>query len=41
MAIVPLNPGIIATDMPSSTFGGSAGNYPSPERWAKTACPSC
>jgi len=39
MAAVPLNPGIIATDMLRSTFGGSAENYPSPEKWAKTAAP--
>ena len=39
MAAVPLNPGIIATDMLRSTFGGSAGNYPLPEKWAKTAAP--
>jgi NAD(P)-dependent dehydrogenase (short-subunit alcohol dehydrogenase family) len=39
LAAVPLNPGIIATDMLRSTFGGSAGNYPLPEKWAKTAAP--
>jgi len=37
MAAVPLNPGIIATDMLRSTFGGSATNYPVPREWAKTA----
>jgi NAD(P)-dependent dehydrogenase (short-subunit alcohol dehydrogenase family) len=37
MASIPLNPGIIDTDMLRSTFGGSAGSYPSPERWAKSA----
>jgi NAD(P)-dependent dehydrogenase (short-subunit alcohol dehydrogenase family) len=39
MAAVPLNPGIIATDMLRSTFGGSASNYLSPQQWAKTAAP--
>jgi NAD(P)-dependent dehydrogenase (short-subunit alcohol dehydrogenase family) len=39
MAAVPLNPGIIATDMLRSSFGGSASAYPTPERWAKTAVP--
>src|ERR1700722_6608329 len=39
MAAVPLNPGIVATDMLRSTFGGSATNYPAPREWAKTAAP--
>lgn len=39
MAAVPLNPGIIATDMLQSCFGGSAAGYPSPTEWAKTAAP--
>jgi NAD(P)-dependent dehydrogenase (short-subunit alcohol dehydrogenase family) len=39
MAAVPLNPGIIATDMLRSSFGGSASNYPAPCEWAKTAVP--
>jgi NAD(P)-dependent dehydrogenase (short-subunit alcohol dehydrogenase family) len=39
MAAVPLNPGIIDTDMLRSTFGGSAGSYPSPEEWAERAVP--
>lgn len=39
MAAVPLNPGIIATDMLKSCFGGSASAYPSPEQWAKKAVP--
>ncbi|HUA66663.1 MAG TPA: SDR family NAD(P)-dependent oxidoreductase [Alphaproteobacteria bacterium] len=39
MAAVPLNPGIIDTDMLRSTFGGSANSYPSPGEWAKTAVP--
>ena len=39
MAAVPLNPGIINTEMLQSTFGGSANQYPSPEEWAKIAVP--
>jgi hypothetical protein len=38
---VPLNPGIIATDMLGSCFGGSAANYPTPAEWAKTRCRFC
>lgn len=39
MAAVPINPGIINTDMLRSCFGGGAGGYPSPGEWAKTAVP--
>ncbi len=39
MAAVPLNPGIINTDMLRSSFGGSASSYPSPAQWAKRAVP--
>src|SRR5882762_5095472 len=39
MAAIPLNPGIIDTDMLRSCFGGSASSYPSPDTWAKTAVP--
>jgi NAD(P)-dependent dehydrogenase (short-subunit alcohol dehydrogenase family) len=39
MAAVPLNPGIIDTDMLRSSFGGSAGSYPRAEEWAKLAVP--
>ena len=39
MAAVPLNPGIIDTDMLRSAFGGSASSYPSPGEWAKAAVP--
>ena len=39
MAAVPLNPGIINTDMLRSCFGGSAVGYPTPEEWAKVAVP--
>ena len=37
MAAVPLNPGIINTDMLQSCFGGDASSYPSPGEWAKKA----
>ena len=39
MAAVPLNPGIIHTEMLESCFGGSAAGYPSPEEWAARAVP--
>lgn len=39
MAAVPLNPGIIDTDMLRSCFGGAAGSYPSPAEWAAQAVP--
>jgi NAD(P)-dependent dehydrogenase (short-subunit alcohol dehydrogenase family) len=39
MAAVPLNPGIIDTDMLRSCFGNSASSYPTPQTWAKTAVP--
>jgi len=39
MGAVPLNPGIINTDMLRSCFGGSASSYPTPEEWAKIAVP--
>ncbi len=39
MAAVPLNPGIIDTDMLRSCFGADAGSYPSPKEWAKGAVP--
>jgi NAD(P)-dependent dehydrogenase (short-subunit alcohol dehydrogenase family) len=39
MAAVPLNPGIINTDMLRSCFGGSASSYPTPHEWAKIAVP--
>ena len=37
MAAVPLNPGVIDTDMLRSCFGGSSTSYPAPDEWAKTA----
>ena len=39
MAAVPLNPGIINTDMLRSSFGNSASSYPSALTWAKRAAP--
>lgn len=39
MAAVPLNPGVIDTEMLRSCFGGSAGSYPKPAAWAKNAVP--
>ncbi len=39
MAAVPLNPGIIDTDMLRSCFGGDAASYPNPQRWAQSAVP--
>lgn len=39
MAAVPLNPGVIATDMLRSSFGASADGYPTPEGWAAQAVP--
>src|SRR5260370_24727665 len=37
MAAIPLNPGIIDTDMLRMSFGPSAGSYPSPEQWSERA----
>ncbi|MEO8494800.1 MAG: SDR family oxidoreductase [Planctomycetota bacterium] len=39
MAAIPLNPGIIHTDMLDSCFGANAAAYPSAEQWAKKAVP--
>jgi NAD(P)-dependent dehydrogenase (short-subunit alcohol dehydrogenase family) len=39
MAAVPLNPGIINTEMLQSCFSSGASSYPSPDDWAKTAVP--
>ena len=39
MAAVPLNPGVIDTDMLRSCFGSSASSYPSPSEWAGAAVP--
>lgn len=39
MAAVPLNPGIVDTDMLRVSFGESAGSYSSAEEWARRAVP--
>src|SRR5688500_10542688 len=39
MAAVPLNPGVIDTDMLRSCFGGEAAGYPDPRAWARRAVP--
>ena len=39
MAAVPLNPGIVNTEMLRSCFGDSANAYPTPAQWAKSAVP--
>lgn len=39
MAAVPLNPGIIDTEMLRSCFGSSASSYPAPDEWAERAVP--
>lgn len=39
MAAVPLNPGVINTDMLRMTWGREAGSYQTPEAWAKSAVP--
>lgn len=39
MAAIPLNPGVINTELLQSCFGSQAAYYPSPEEWAETAVP--
>jgi|SRR5579863_359815 len=39
MAAIPLNPGIINTEMLQSCFGSSASSYPSAEDWSRKAVP--
>jgi NAD(P)-dependent dehydrogenase (short-subunit alcohol dehydrogenase family) len=39
MAAVPLNPGIINTDMLRQAWSDGANAYPSPDSWAKRAAP--
>jgi len=39
MAAVPLNPGIINTDMLRQCWSGDAASYPQAEAWAKKAAP--
>ncbi len=39
LAAVPLNPGIINTDMLRRCFGDAAATYPDPDTWARHAAP--
>lgn len=39
MAAIPLNPGMIDTDMLRISFGSQAQYFPAAEKWAKTAVP--
>jgi NAD(P)-dependent dehydrogenase (short-subunit alcohol dehydrogenase family) len=39
MAAIPLNPGVINTEMLQSCLGGAASGYPTAEQWAETAVP--
>ncbi|MBM4094583.1 MAG: SDR family oxidoreductase [Planctomycetes bacterium] len=39
VAAVPLNPGIIHTEMLKSCFGADASSYPSAQEWARRAVP--
>jgi NAD(P)-dependent dehydrogenase (short-subunit alcohol dehydrogenase family) len=39
MAAVPLNPGVVGTDMLRSCLGSVANSYPSAAQWAKRAVP--
>jgi len=39
MAAVPLNPGIINTEMLQSCFGSAAQSYPTAEEWSRVAVP--
>jgi NAD(P)-dependent dehydrogenase (short-subunit alcohol dehydrogenase family) len=39
MCAVPLNPGIINTDMLQTCFGENADSYPAPDEWAAKAVP--
>jgi NAD(P)-dependent dehydrogenase (short-subunit alcohol dehydrogenase family) len=39
MAAIPLNPGVIDTDMLRSCWGEDAEQYPDPKKWAKIAVP--
>ena len=39
MAAVPVNPGIIDTEMLRTCFGDAAGSYPTPKHWARRAVP--
>jgi NAD(P)-dependent dehydrogenase (short-subunit alcohol dehydrogenase family) len=39
MAAIPLNPGVIDTDMLRQAWSDGAASYPKAETWAKAAAP--
>ncbi|TVR52994.1 MAG: SDR family oxidoreductase [Puniceicoccaceae bacterium] len=39
VAVVPLNPGIIDTEMLATAFGPESARYPGPEEWSRRAAP--
>lgn len=39
LAAIPVNPGIVDTEMLRSCFGDAAASYPGPDEWAETAAP--
>ena len=39
LALAPLNPGIINTEMLQSCWSDGASRYPTPDRWSRTAVP--
>jgi len=39
LAAIPLNPGIIDTEMLRRCWGAEAGSFPTPEEWARSAVP--
>jgi len=39
MAAIPLNPGVINTEMLQSCFGGASSSYPLADQWAEEAVP--
>jgi NAD(P)-dependent dehydrogenase (short-subunit alcohol dehydrogenase family) len=39
LAAIPVNPGIIDTEMLRTCFGDAAGSYPTPKYWARKAVP--
>ncbi|NEO26179.1 MAG: SDR family oxidoreductase [Kamptonema sp. SIO4C4] len=39
LAAIPVNPGVIHTDMLDSCFGSSAASFPPPEQWKRKAIP--
>jgi NAD(P)-dependent dehydrogenase (short-subunit alcohol dehydrogenase family) len=39
LAAIPLNPGIINTEMLQSCFGANAGSFPTADEWARRAVP--